>query len=165
MRIKISNMIVLPVEGVAFFSCKNTYFITPSSAPCLCSVLQGVVLILRLPGSMEAAGCFLCVNRLKSTLSNVLVCEPFQTPVDCESPPKNVSAEKLPEKVARLRRALLNANTGMRCPQKLKVDIYTHKIVFQNTLNISQNERLSQSPHSRNIASFLPYVDSSTTAR
>ena len=32
------------------------------------------------------------------------------------------------------------------------VDFYTQKIVFENTVNISQNERLSQSQHPRNIA-------------
>ena len=79
-----------------------------------------------------------------------------------QSPPNNVSAEKLPEKVARLCRTLLNSNTcrGIQCTQKLHVhvDFYTQQIVFENTLNISQNERLSQSQHSRNIASNYVYT-------
>ena len=85
--------------------------------------------------SMEAAGCFWCVNRLKSALSNVSVCERFQTPVDC---------------VGRVRRKIC-----IQCTQKLHVyvEFYTKKIVFENTLNISWNERLSQSQHPRNIAS------------
>ena len=64
-----------------------------------------------------------------------------------------MSAEKLPKKVARLCRTLLNSNRGIQCTQKLHVDFYSEKIVFENTVNISQNERLSQSQHPRNIAS------------
>ena len=63
---------------------------------------------------------------------------------------ENVSAKEWPEKVARLYRALVNSSRGMQCTQKLHVDFYTHKIVFEN---ISQNERLPQSQHPRNIAS------------
>ena len=105
---------------------------------------------------MEAAGCFWCVNGLELALSNV---SEWTIPNACrlrwQSPPKNVSAEKLPEKVARLGRTLLNSNSGMQCTQKLHVhvDFYIQNIVFENTINISQTERLSQSQHPRNIAS------------
>ena len=100
--------------------------------------------------SMEAAGCFFlsrpsqtfpCVNDAKH-LSIALA----------ESAEKYV-AEKLPEKVARLCRTFLNSNRGIRCTQKLHVDFHTQKIVFENAVNISQNERLSQSQRPRNIAS------------
>ena len=107
-----------------------------------------------------------------SALSNVFVCERFQTSVDCVGRvrPKNVSAEKLPKKVARLWRALLNSNRGMKCTQKLHVDFYTHKIVFEkfNTKirSIFYRMNLLTKPTSNEyrLQSFVHCADSSTTA-
>ena len=109
--------------------------------------------------SMEAAGCFWRVNMLKSALSNVSVCERFQTPVDCvgrqaESAEKCVGRKVARERCSSVQDLILNSNRGIQCTQKLHVhvDFYTKKIVFENTVNISQNERLSQSQQPRNIA-------------
>ena len=108
---------------------------------------------------MEAAGCIAvstCYSRPSQTFPYVNDSKHLSIALaDSQSPPKNVSAEKLPEKVARLCRTLLNSNRGIQCTQKLHVhvDFYTKKNVFENTLNISQNERLSQRQHPRNIAS------------
>ena len=104
--------------------------------------------------SMEAAGCFWCVDMLKSALSNVSVCERFQTPVDCVGKQAESAEKGVGRKFAQFC-PILNSNRGVQCTQKLHVhvDFYTQKIVFENTVNISQNERLSQRQHPRNIAS------------
>ena len=89
---------------------------------------------------------FWCVNRLKSALSTVSVCERFTCRLRWQSPSETVSAKKLPEKIARLCRTLLTSNRGMQCALKLHhytCRFYTQKVVFENTVNISQNERLS----------------------
>ena len=61
---------------------------------------------------------------------------------DRQSPPKNVSAEKLPWKVARLCSTLLNSNGGIQCTQQLHVhvDFYTQKIVhiFYNFASLAR---------------------------
>ena len=78
--------------------------------------------------------------------------------------PRKMYLPKIALKDARLCRTLMNSNRGLQCNQQLHVhvDFYNKKIVFENTLNISQNERLSQSQHPRNTASN--YVCTTQTA-
>ena len=111
---------------------------------------------------------FWCVNMLKSALSNVSVCERFQTPVDCVGR-QSESAEKLPDKVARLCRTLLNSNRGIQCTQKLHVhvDFYTQKKKFENTLNFFTERKALTKPTSKEYRLQLGvhHADSSTTTR
>ena len=79
---------------------------------------------------MEAAGCFWCVNMLKSGLSNFSCVNDSKHPwIALAEFAVNVSAERSPKKVARLCRTLLNSNRGIQCTQKLHVhaDFYTQK--------------------------------------
>ena len=100
--------------------------------------------------SMEAAGCFWCVNRLRS-------------------PPKSVSAEKLPEKVARLCRTLLNSNRGITV---YSVTTCTCACTFLHSKNcnrkygqyFTEGKALMQCKEYR-LHLCVHYADSSTTAR
>ena len=72
-----------------------------------------------------------------------------------QSPPKNVSAEKLPKKVARLWRTLLNSKKGIQCTQKLHVhvDFYTQKIV-----KIRSTFHRMKGSHKANIQGISPPI-------